>query len=352
MNHRHFDQALANKNGGLGLELAINLMDFLSANGLSAATVDQIIARLKKWSGCKAVGVRLWDGNAVPPFGAEAGASCGAVEDKCSVRECFCGDVVWGDAELLIGGGKSFWTNSVTRALGRAPRAQTRLLSGYGRGGYESVALIPLRADKEIFGLLQIADQRKEMFSAGRIRLLEKIAMCLAVVIARIKAVEASQRSEQDFRKVIEGAREGILVLTMHDNPESVRELLASGISGYVLKTDCSLSDLAAGIRGVTSGGAFFSSGVSKAVLGPAAAPRRKQSLGRDPNRLSDREREILALVAGNCQNKEIASRLGISVRTVTTHREHVMRKLGIHGVASLTRYAISRGLVAPRSDT
>lgn len=209
-------QTLA-ENRGSGLELAIDLLDLLNTSGFSAATVNKIIARLKKWSGCETVGVRLWDDNAVPFFGGDAAMmSCDAGSGKCTVRECSCGDVVCGETELfmpLISGGKSFWTNSAAKILKYASRAQTRLLSSRRCEGYESVALIPLRAGKETFGLLQVADKRKQMFTVKQIKLFEKIAGCLAAAIARIKAVEALRRSEQEFREVIGGAREGVILL-------------------------------------------------------------------------------------------------------------------------------------------
>lgn len=161
----------------------------------------------------------------------------------------------------------------------------------------------------------------------------------LDISMPGVNGIEAARQISQ------QKLRAKILVLTMYDNPESVRELLANGVSGYILKTDCSLNDLAAGIRVVASGGAFFSPGVSKTALGRSVTKKPKQSPGGELQHLSNREREILILIASNYRNKEIAARLGISVRTVTTHREHIMRKLGIHGVADLTRYAISSGL-------
>lgn len=167
----------------------------------------------------------------------------------------------------------------------------------------------------------------------------------LDISMPGINGIEVARRiSKQSLRAKM-------LVLTMYDNPESVRELLATGVSGYILKTDCSLSDLASGIRAVASGGAFFSPGVSKTVLERSVTKTPKRNPGGESRHLSNREREILILIASNYRNKEIAARLGISVRTVTTHREHIMRKLGIHGVADLTRYAISSGL-AQQSTT
>lgn len=141
--------------------------------------------------------------------------------------------------------------------------------------------------------------------------------------------------------------RTKVLILSMHENPEYVRQMIASGVRGFVLK-DSSSDDLVRAIREVASGHAFFSPRISKELLEEkAVTPEQKLQ----KRALSKREMEILSLIAGSLRNKEIAEKLGLSVRTVETHRSRIMKKLGVDNVASLTRYAVSLGIVANESD-
>jgi DNA-binding NarL/FixJ family response regulator len=139
-----------------------------------------------------------------------------------------------------------------------------------------------------------------------------------------------------------------VLILSMHDNAEYVMEAVRSGAHGYLLK-DTAGTELRSAVRAVFEGEAFFSPPVARrlsdAVRGDAArAEREPAPSGLDA--LTGREREVLAGVAQGRTNKEIAAALGISHRTVETHRESLMRKLGIHTVAGLTRFALEAGVV------
>jgi two-component system nitrate/nitrite response regulator NarL len=135
-----------------------------------------------------------------------------------------------------------------------------------------------------------------------------------------------------------------ILILTMHDNKEYVKRMVASGVHGYVLK-DSSPAELIAAIAAVHRGETYFSKQVSQTVLNDYVKTVRtiKKKGGVE---LSQRESEVLVLIAEGLSNKEIASRLFVSVRTVETHRERIIRKLDIHTVAGLTRYALTKGIV------
>jgi two-component system nitrate/nitrite response regulator NarL len=145
------------------------------------------------------------------------------------------------------------------------------------------------------------------------------------------------------LRKTAPSAR--VLVLTMHENREYIAQVFKLGARGFVRK-DGSPDELVRAIRAVNAGEAFFGPGVSSVLL--------EEFTHGDPGKaqpdtalvLSDREREVLARVAEGLGNKDIARRLGIGVRTVQTHREHIMRKLDIHTVAGLTRFAVAHGMV------
>lgn len=135
-----------------------------------------------------------------------------------------------------------------------------------------------------------------------------------------------------------------VLILSMHDDRNYVIESLRVGARGYVLK-DTSPADLVNAIRQVHRGGAFFDPSVSNVLFDMKSIPAEPapEAVISD---LTPREREILALVAKGLSNKEIASKLFLSVRTVEAHRENIMRKLDIRGTAALTMYAISKGIV------
>jgi DNA-binding NarL/FixJ family response regulator len=132
------------------------------------------------------------------------------------------------------------------------------------------------------------------------------------------------------------------ILLTRHDEDQYVTEALRSGVKGYVLKNQAA-TDLVHAIQQVCRGGIYLSPGISQTVV---EAFLSKTSLPTDP--LTSRERQVLQLVGEGKSSKEIAALLGISVKTAESHRTRLMRKLDIHELASLVRYAIRRGLVQP----
>ncbi len=146
-----------------------------------------------------------------------------------------------------------------------------------------------------------------------------------------------------ELRRRASGAR--ILVLSMHEQDEYVLAAVRGGADGYILK-DASPAELRAAVRTVRAGGEYFSPAVARrlaaAVRGDVAtqSPRDRLQL------LTPREREVLALVATGQTNREIAARLGISPRTVESHRESLMKKLALRTVADLTRFALQTGLL------
>jgi len=135
-----------------------------------------------------------------------------------------------------------------------------------------------------------------------------------------------------------------VIILSMHLNKDHVLRLIQAGVRGYVLK-DASPEELVNAIETVNAGETFFSPDVAKIALNQFVANDGK--LEPAPlSKLTERERQVLALIAEGLSNKEVASELGIGVRTVETHRERIMRKLNIHNAAGLTRFAIANNLV------
>jgi len=138
-----------------------------------------------------------------------------------------------------------------------------------------------------------------------------------------------------------------VLVFSGHENPVLVREMLEVGAHGFVEKT-AGLFEFKKGLEIVAAGGTYFGPAVAALLRDVVANAGSSNS----SDFLTDREREILQLVAESHSTKEIASMLNISAKTVDNHRTNLMRKLNLHDVASLTRYAIEIGLIHPRKAT
>lgn len=132
------------------------------------------------------------------------------------------------------------------------------------------------------------------------------------------------------------------ILLTMHTEDTYVVDALSAGVRGYVLKTQAA-ADLVQAIRDVSRGNVYLSAQLAGVL---AHAVTHKAAASPDP--LTPREREVLQLVAEGKTTKEIASLLGVSVKTAESHRARIMDKLNIHETAGLVRYAIRRGLIQP----
>ena len=132
-----------------------------------------------------------------------------------------------------------------------------------------------------------------------------------------------------------------ILVLSMQDEPSYVREAFESGASGYVLK-EAADAEVVAAIREAAGGGRYVHPELGARLV--AAESEERKRAEQDP--LSEREREVLRLLALGHTNQEIAKQLYISVRTAETHRAHIMQKLRLSSRAELVRYALDQGLL------
>lgn len=196
------------------------------------------------------------------------------------------------------------------------------------------------------------------MFRQGLKALLEREGFeVVAEAADGHEAVRLSRKHEVDIAVVdigmpmlngIDAAREilkqspasHVVVLTMYEEEAYVLEALRAGIRGYVLKAQAA-ADLVAAIREVLRGAVYLSPGISKTVVD---AYMGKSELPADP--LTDRERQVLQLIAEGKTTKEAAEILGLSVKTADSHRTRIMQKLEIHETASLVRYAVRRGII------
>ena len=154
-----------------------------------------------------------------------------------------------------------------------------------------------------------------------------------------LNGLEATRRIKKRFPEV------QVVILSMHTNDEYIFQVLGAGASGYVLKQSA-VQELVSAIQMVSRGQSYLSPSVSKRVVEEFV--RRGQALAEPDSydSLTNREREVLQLVAEGHKSREIAELLYISEKTVQTHRAHIMQKLGIRGAAELTQYAVRKGVI------
>jgi DNA-binding NarL/FixJ family response regulator len=134
-----------------------------------------------------------------------------------------------------------------------------------------------------------------------------------------------------------------ILILTVHDSQQVVREVLEVGARGFLLKSDAG-RDLVTAVEAVQRKQTFFTSQVTEIVVDGYLNPDQRNE-PRAKNRLTPREREVVQLLAEGKTSKEVAVALNLSVKTAETHRTNIMRKLDLHSVADLTLYALRNGI-------
>ena len=137
-----------------------------------------------------------------------------------------------------------------------------------------------------------------------------------------------------------------VVVLSAHSDDEYITRMCAAGVSGF-LEKQTSSEILTKAIREVAAGGVFFSPSIARRLRDDQRKLCGRDGVAKvDGARLTVREAEVLQLVAEGAANKQVASALGISIKTVEKHRQHLMDKLKIHDTAGLTRYAIAEGVV------
>jgi DNA-binding NarL/FixJ family response regulator len=159
------------------------------------------------------------------------------------------------------------------------------------------------------------------------------------IAMANLNGLEATRQ----IKKQLPSAK--VIMVTMHKNEEYVLQSFQAGASGFILK-EGAVEELVSAIRSIHSDKSFLSPSISKTLID---AYMRKMETGKTEtpfDLLTDREREVLQLIAEGYTNREVAKSLFISVKTVEAHRAHIMQKLNIHDIAKLVKYAIQKGLV------
>jgi len=194
-------------------------------------------------------------------------------------------------------------------------------------------ALLQLQPDLEVAG--EASNGTEAIEAVAR---LDPDVVLMDIAMPGLGGIEAAL----ELRK--QGRRAKILILSQYEDREYVRRLLKAGVAGYVLKKSAG-AELANAIRAVHRGGLVLDPEVARTAMeevNPAAA-----GAGADLyDTLTDREKQVLKLVAEGRSNKEVAEVLGISVKTAMSHREHVMEKLGVHNRTELVKFALKKGVI------
>lgn len=195
--------------------------------------------------------------------------------------------------------------------------------------------LLEAESDMEVVGEASNGRQAVEMT-----RLLRPAVIVMDIAMPQLNGLEAARQ----IRQVVPETK--VLVLSAHSDDVYITHSAGLGVAGFLTK-QTSAHILAEAIREVQKGNVFYSPAIAARIR-----QRGQKSIDRAGddrtavNRLSSREAEVLQLIAEGEANKQIAAKLGICVKTVEKHRDHLMRKLDIHDTASLTRYAISTGII------
>jgi len=194
-----------------------------------------------------------------------------------------------------------------------------------------------LNADKE-FQLVGEARNGREAVEMASVLKPDVIVMDIAMPV--LNGLEATRQ----ILAADPSAR--VLILSAHSDKAYIERMSTAGVAGF-LEKQTSAEILAKAIKEVAKGNTFFGPAITKRMAGNPGGPRNRDgTLKANASRLTVREAEVLQLVAEGAANKQVAAALGISIKTVEKHRQHLMDKLNIHDTAGLTRHAIATGVI------
>ncbi len=194
--------------------------------------------------------------------------------------------------------------------------------------------MLDAQPDIEVIG--EASDGRQALAEAQR---LQPDLVLMDITMPEMNGIEATRQ----IKRALDSTR--VLILTMHENEEYLFQVLRAGASGYILK-EAAGTELISAIRIVYSGRFYMSPSAQSMMVGDYLQRVRSGEERDSYSALTEREREILKLVAEGHTNNQIAERLFISPKTVDTHRTHIMDKLNLHSRAELVKYAMRRGLL------
>ncbi|HYJ46062.1 MAG TPA: response regulator transcription factor [Pyrinomonadaceae bacterium] len=194
-------------------------------------------------------------------------------------------------------------------------------------------ALINAQPDMEVIG------EAGDGLAAYKVaKELQPDLVVMDVSMPEMNGSKSTERIKQEFPGV------KVLALTVHEDKGYLRQLIQAGASGYVLKR-AAAEDLIHAIRAIVSGGVYVDPAMMSKVVGNSTRLRSLDEALKD-NNLSERETEVLRLIALGYSNKEIAAQLEISIKTVETYKSRLMEKLDLHSRVDIVRYALRQGLM------
>jgi len=196
-------------------------------------------------------------------------------------------------------------------------------------------ALLEAEDDIEVVGEAETGRQAIQL-----VKRLRPAVVLMDIAMPLLNGLEATRR----ILKAVPATR--VLILSAHGDDEYIRQVVLLGAAGYLIK-ETSADLLSRAIREVQKGNTFFSPSIANRLHSLSLElPDGRGAIKKKTTALSSREAEVLQLIAEGQANKQVARELGISVKTVEKHRQHLMSKLDLHDTAGLTRYAIAAGII------
>src|SRR5580765_3321450 len=225
---------------------------------------------------------------------------------------------------------------SVCRCLRARPRCRLRVLLADDH----SIVRRGLKSLLEEAGLSVVAEAADGL---DAVRLCDEHRpdlLILDIAMPRLNGIEVAARAQKLDRPP------GVIILSMHADESYIIRALAAGARAYLLK-DATDEDLLPAVRAVGAGKPFFSPTVTAVLVEDYVRALQKRGLSDSYHLLTDREREVLHLLAEGRSNKEVATLLDLGVSTVETHRANLMQKLNLHNTAEIVLYAVRKGLIS-----